>query len=75
MLRLALQICRKYNQDFILYTEKGDKPRYYTKQGKVDSIFSRKLIINDLNKFILVNLEIIKGLLWIFNQMMEIQEI
>lgn len=41
LFKFALQICKKFNQDSILYSEKGDKPRYYTKQGKVDSSFSK----------------------------------
>ena len=40
LFKFALQICKKFNQDSILYSEKGDKPRYYTQQGKVDSSFS-----------------------------------
>ena len=40
LFKFALQICKKFNQNSILYSEKGDKPRYYTQQGKVDSSFS-----------------------------------
>lgn len=47
LLTLAMKICRKYGQDSILYSEKGDKPRYYTKTGHIDSSFSRKFIFND----------------------------
>ena len=47
LLRFAMQMCKRYNQDSILYREKGDKPRYYTKNGKVDSTFKNKFIFND----------------------------
>ena len=42
-----MKICRKYGQDSILYSEKGDRPRYYTKTGQIDSSFSRKFVFND----------------------------
>lgn len=47
LLTLAMKICRKYGQDSILYSEKGDRPRYYTKTGQIDSSFSRKFVFND----------------------------
>lgn len=47
LLKFALSVCRKYGQDSILYSEKGDKPRYYTKNGHVDSTFNNKFIVND----------------------------
>lgn len=47
LLQFALSMCRKYGQDSILYSEKGDKPRYYTKTGHVDSTFNKKFIVND----------------------------
>lgn len=47
LFKFAMKMCRKYGQDSILYAEKGDKPRYYTKQGQVDSTFSNKFILND----------------------------
>ena len=47
LLNLAMRVCRKYKQDSILYSEKGDKPRYYTKTGHIDSSFGNKFILND----------------------------
>jgi len=47
LMRFALQACRRYNQDSILYSEKGDRPRYYTQKGEIDSSFSRKFVLND----------------------------
>lgn len=47
LLTFAMKVCKRYNQDSILYSEKGDKPRYYTKTGHIDSSFGKKFILND----------------------------
>lgn len=50
LFKFALKLCNKFGQDTILYSENGDKPRYYKKNGEIDSSFSgRKYTINDVD--------------------------
>lgn len=50
LLKLALSICKKFNQESVLYCEKNGNPRYYTKFGKVISTFGKRFIFNDNNQ-------------------------
>lgn len=50
-LELGLEWCDEYNQDSVLiFDPEVGKPRYYTKDGKIDTEFSGKMSFNDLTK-------------------------
>lgn len=50
LFKFALNLCNKFEQDSILYSENGDKPRYYKQNGEIDSSFNnKKYTINDVN--------------------------
>jgi len=48
MYMLALEICRKYNQDSVLVKMPNDNPQYITQDGNVDMVFNGDIAFNDL---------------------------
>ncbi len=47
LLKIALELCKKYNQDDIFFMEPNGKSHWIDREGNIDATFEKKLKVND----------------------------